>query len=467
MTRNEAIEHAAAKSIVFSGDDLFVGIEGCPQLAYLPNASNFKDPSFSSFQTDFFSKTDFGDYAVTSFADVDGDGTQDVIVSNNTRTDGFLLDYSQSINVFSGTDRQLITESFLQSNTVDVGEQSYPALFDWDNDGDLDLFIGNKGTPVNGVYTGAVRYYENTGTFRRPRFTLRDRDFLSLSAFEWIKISPTFIDVNEDGRTDLLIAAGKSNQLIADMFLLLRNEDGTFADPVEWPFRFGRNDLPHIRDLNADGRLDVILGRNFGRLNVFLNTGTNLAPNFEEQSENFLDVNSDGQRLNPTLAFVNLDDDPAQEIIKSDSRGLLEIYQDAFADPVVENLFNATTEENSRFDLGINNPMAFGDLYGSGEVYGIIGDIRGGIRIIKLRSGDPIETLREFVAFPNPMVDTRLLKIYTEQSQTLTMYDATGRLITSKLQLAPNEDTEFDITGLTPGVYFLKGPNNTFRLVIQ
>ena len=248
-SRPEAIEHAAAKSIVLDGDDLFIGIEGCPQMTFLPNAKDFNNPDFSSFQTDFFPKTDFGAYTITSFADYYGDGTDDFIVSNNTRTDGFFLDFSRSINVFSGADKRLLTESFLQQNTIDVGEQSYPALFDWDGDGDLDLFIGNKGQLDGDTYRATLHYYENTGNFRRPNFTQRNSDFLSLSTQEWIRISPNFIDVNEDGRTDLLIGAGKSNQLIADTFILLRNEDGSFATPANWSFRYGRNDLPHFRDL--------------------------------------------------------------------------------------------------------------------------------------------------------------------------------------------------------------------------
>ena len=466
-SRFEKIQHAAAKSIVFNGNDLFIGIEGCPQMAFLPNAKDFNSPDFSSFQTDFFSKTDFGEYTINSFADYDGDGVDDFIVSNNTRTDGFFLDYSQSINVFSGADKTLLTESFMQQNSIDVGEQSYPALFDWDDDGDLDLFIGNKGQLDGETYRATLHYYENTGNFRRPNFTLRDRDFLSLSEREWIRISPTFIDVNEDGRTDLFIGAGKSNQLIADMFLLLRNEDGTFAEPIDWSFRYSRNDLPHIRDLNNDGRLDVILGRNFGRLNVFINNGTNTAPDFEEQSENFLGIDSDGERINPTLAFINLDDDPQEEIIKSDARGVLEVYQDITSDPIVENFLNQEADETGRFDLGFNNPLAFGDLYGTGEIFGMIGDIRGGIKAIRLQSADIPEVLTEFIAFPNPLVDNRTITFYTERSQTLTMHDASGRLISTNLRLIPNEDTTFDLSGLRPGVYFLRGPNNTFRLILQ
>ena len=460
-------EHAASKSITFFRDDLFIGIEGCPQVAFLPNSENFSKADFNSFTTDFFPKNDFGEYTITSFGDVDNDGTDDFIVANNTRTDGYFLDYSRSINVFSGTDKALITDQFLQSNTIDVGEQSYPALHDWDGDGDLDLFIGNKGKIIDEQYTGTISYYENTGNFRSPEFTLRDRDFLNLSDQELIKLNPTFIDVNGDGLTDLLLSAGKTDLLQADMFLMLRNEDLSFSDPVNWGFRFSRNDLPMIRDVNADGRLDIILGRNFGRLNLFLNFGTNLTPDFVEQEDFFLGIDSDGQRLNPTLAFANVDDDSAIEILKSDSRGFIEVYQPESSDPTSENYLNPLTDEPVRFDLGVNNPMAFGDLYGNNVLYGFIGDIRGGIKVIRLESTTPNEILNEIIAFPNPLVDSRELKLYSDKSQPVSVFDASGRQVIDSFSIVAGEDFTLDVSKLTPGMYFFRGINNAFRVVIQ
>lgn len=463
----QRIEHAASKAITFFGDDLLIGIEGCPQVAYLPNSADFEKANFESFDTEFFPKTDFGEYTITSFGDVDEDGTPDFIVSNNLRTDGFFLDYSQSVNVFSGKDKTLITDQFLQKNSIDVGEQSYPTLHDWDADGDLDLFIGNKGKPLNGKYVGTIRYYENTGNFRNPEFTLTDTDFLNLSNLELVKLNPTFIDVNADGLTDLILSAGKIDLLQSDMFLFLRNSDLSFSDPINWSFRFSRNDLPMVRDVNADGRLDILLGRNFGRVNLYLNFGTNLFPDFTLQSELFLDIDSDGQRLNPTLAFVNVDEDSALEILKSDSRGVIEVYQSESSIPTTENYFNNFTNELSRFDLGINNPMAFGDLYGNNVLYGFIGDIRGGLKVIRLKSTAQTEVLEEIAAYPNPLVDSRELTFYTDKSQQVHVFDASGRQVMNSFELEAGEEQVLDVSLFPAGLYLFRGVNNTFKVVIQ
>ncbi len=466
--RTELTEHAAAKSLTFSGNNLLVGIEGCPQLAVITNESNFTSPSFNEFRTDLFPKTDFGEYVATSTADVNNDGVDDFIVSNNLRTDLYALDYGRSINVFSGTDNSLISDQFLQTGTIDLGEQSYPTLYDWDNDGDLDLFVGNKGELHDGVYFGTLYYYENTGTFRNPEFTLRDDDFMNLSRFEYAKLNPTFLDVNNDDQIDLVLSAGNRNRLSANIFVMLGDTEQNFGEPTAWPLRFSRNDLPVIKDLNNDGRLDVLLGRNFGRIEVHLNFGTNQDPSFERQDENFLGIDQDGNRLNPTLSFFNLDDDPEEEILKTDASGALEIYQgmNDIQDPVSLNFFNSNTEDVQRFDFGINNPMSFGDLYGDGEVYGFIGDLRGGIKVIRLINNERANVNNEVLAFPNPLNENRTFRLFSDVSQSVNIYDASGKLIIANISLNAGEELEIDANLIPAGLYLIKGINNTFRLIV-
>ncbi|MGB3464244.1 MAG: FG-GAP-like repeat-containing protein [Cyclobacteriaceae bacterium] len=465
--RSEAIEHAASKSITFYNDDLLIGIEGCPELAYLPNQGDFEDEKFDSFATDFFSKTNFGDYAVTTYGDVNEDGTRDFIVSSNLRSDSFIQDFSRSINVFSGKDNSLITENFLQDQAIDVGEQSYPTLHDWDNDGDLDLFVGNKGRLIGDDYYATISYYENTGNFRNPEFTLRTEDFSGLSQFDFIRINPSFHDINQDGLADLVFSAGKKDLNRGDVYIAFQNADQTLQQPQSWDFRYSRFDLPVIRDINADGRLDILLCQNFGRISTFLNFGTNLEPDFNEQENLFLDIDSDGRRINPSLAFANVDDDNDIEILKSDSRGILEIYQPESTDPTSENFYNNLTGQVSRFDLGYNNPMVFGDLYGSNELYGIIGDIRGGLKVIRLRSTEQQELFTDIIAYPNPVIDRTEILLYTEQTQEVTIFDSAGRKVMHSFTLAANEEQLLDVAALNSGVYFLRGVNNTFRLVIR
>ncbi len=57
---------------------------------------------------------------------------------------------------------------------IDVGDYSVPALFDTDNDGDEDLFVGYYS---NENFRGSIYYFENTGTATEPSYSLINNDF--------------------------------------------------------------------------------------------------------------------------------------------------------------------------------------------------------------------------------------------------------------------------------------------------
>ncbi len=461
-------EHAASKSITIYQDDVYVGIDGCTELAFLPNAGEFASPDFSSFRIDNFSVTEFTSYPIIFFADYDNDGIDDAIIGNNLRNDGYFLDYNQSVRFFKGPGFNLETDAFLQSTMIDVGEQSYPALYDWDNDGDLDLFIGNKGELHDGTYYGTISYYQNTGTFRAPSFELITKDFAELSQFEWIKLIPKFGDFNEDGNTDLLVSAGKSDRLFSHIQYLQGNATGDFASPIEWDFDFSRNDTPTLIDWNSDGVIDLFMGKSFGNIEYYQNNGTNETPDLELTNNQFLGTIPDGVNLFPTIAFYNLDDDSELEIIKSDARGYIEIFQgeeDETGDSL--NRFNPDTDELSFFRLGTTNPMVFGDLYGTGETYGIIGNLNGGVHALKLVQDTRPED-ESIIAYPNPVqASAGVLKIYSPTTEVVFISDMSGKIILDKTEIQAGQELDINTYSLEPGLYVVKGRNSQFKFYVR
>ena len=81
---------------------------------------------------------------------------------------------------------------------IEVDYNSAPTFADLDNDGDLDLVVGE--------WYGALHYYENTGTRSQPNFTERTGAANPLDGIDVDYASaPVFADLDRDGDLDLIL----------------------------------------------------------------------------------------------------------------------------------------------------------------------------------------------------------------------------------------------------------------------
>jgi len=130
--------------------------------------------------------------------DIDGDSDVDVILGSLNGQ----LDYLENIGSKSNavfTRRTGIQNPF---NVIDVGVLSSPQFYDYDFDGDLDLFIGESG--------GTILFFENVGSKTNPTFTQRHgatnptgnvMTYVGVNA--GIRTNAAFGDMNGDGQIDM------------------------------------------------------------------------------------------------------------------------------------------------------------------------------------------------------------------------------------------------------------------------
>ena len=78
---------------------------------------------------------------------------------------------------------------------IDVGRRSLPVLRDHDGDGDLDLLVGSEGE--------GLRFYRNVGSPTAPDFV--DEGPMALPDVEFA--APAFVDLDGDGDDDLLMGS--------------------------------------------------------------------------------------------------------------------------------------------------------------------------------------------------------------------------------------------------------------------
>ena len=136
-------------------------------ISYYKNTGSQNNPKFELVERDMsnISQLGIGNNLIPAFGDLDGDIDLDMIVG---ATDGKLY-YFQNTGGFNNPVYSLTTSNY---QGIDVGGSSAPHLFDLDEDGDLDLFIGNE--------QGTLHYYENDGN-QPPNFTLVNSNFGGVS----------------------------------------------------------------------------------------------------------------------------------------------------------------------------------------------------------------------------------------------------------------------------------------------
>lgn len=186
------------KDILISSNNSNIGNN--QNLLFYKNIGLNKDTF--SFQTNNFlinEMLDFGTNAFPIWVDENQDGLTDILVGNNgINVDGIItaqLALLRNTGTASNPSFDLIDEDYLNFSE---NEESYvyPAIGDIDNDGDDDLLLGLK--------DGKILYMNNiAGAGLQYDFVLANAQLEGIDVGSYA--SPTLFDVNQDGNLDLVV----------------------------------------------------------------------------------------------------------------------------------------------------------------------------------------------------------------------------------------------------------------------
>ncbi len=260
--------------------DLFLG-KGDGSIAFFENQGTAVQPDFVLVEPSW-KGIDPGDWVAPAFGDIDADGDLDLILGRKVG----VLAFYENLGTAEAEAITFVTLGMddcdgndIDTDGADFFGVSTPNLIDIDDDGDLDLLIGEGGIFPGGV----INVYENQGSPQAPCFRsvgeLTDSSGDVIELGETQDSAPAMGDCDGDGDLDLVI--GRNDGLLC----AYENTAGPAALALEevtcsyLGIDVSFLSRPALADVDADGDLDLFVGAEDGTLIFFENGGTeNVCP---------------------------------------------------------------------------------------------------------------------------------------------------------------------------------------------
>jgi FG-GAP-like repeat/Secretion system C-terminal sorting domain len=477
---NGRVQHAGGKFLLAldvnadNQKDLIFSESECDKLYLLINEGTSENAVFTQATVFPNNLKGNGVYPVAFYEDLDFDNIKDLIVSPGVfeRSDD-VTDFSTSLqhykNIQSNNSPSFTAPSdFLQNKMIDVGENACPAFFDYDGDGDDDLFIGSLGKQQGGLFRATLSLYENTGNQQQPAFKLTTSDFANLSTYAIYNLKPQFADINQDGTIDLLLTAtNQSGQTLLHYMLnastiSLSLQSGLITTNLSVFF----NENIHIYDINKDGSPDALVGKANGAIEYWKNTGSATTPTWQRENTAFLAIGQSFLRQNPSILISDLNKDTKQDLVIGLQDGTLQILSDFttalnFEKAEKELTFNPISRQFEVRNFG--GPVWTTAFSSSEQNYLVVGNHLGGLQILKAKTLE-----NNFSVFPNPANKQQAVFIESTIAGIVHIYSTQGQFISSVATQKGTNELSFGM--LSAGVYLLRfsgsGSTITRRLII-
>jgi hypothetical protein len=409
-----------------TGDQGGDGFQGIAELYTNDGSGNFTIVSGSPFPG--------VESASAAFADLDGDGDQDLILTGS-------IDGGRIANMYtndgSGNFTLVADTPFLDVSVGDV------VISDLDGDTDLDVIISGYNTAA-AARISVVYKNDGLGTFTiftaSPAFAPANEGDVDVA------------DVDGDGDVDLIVTGDDGPGELTKLFI--NDGTGVFSEDTTASALFTdlRDSDVDFADIDGDGDQDLLISGRFGsgdrEASLYTNNGAGVFSLVTGTP--FFGGNAG------TVDFFDADNDGDQDVLIS---GYENTEGNRFTRLYSNNGSGVFTEKTSETITGINNAdIAIGDVDGNGtKDIIIVGYSTTRIAEMYTNSGailnvEKAVTSENLNIYPNPTNGLLNMNSRNNNVKKAQLFDITGRMVKD---INVNSST-IDITSFPSGIYMLK-----------
>ena len=410
---------------------------------------------------------------VPFFTDIDNDGMDDLLVSpfdpNPMACEGrnsIWLYLNKGTNQYP--DFQLYTKSFLQNQMLDVGSGAFPVFTDVDDDGLMDLVVGNVGDLDSTYYiygslqthrSSQLHFYKNVGTMQNPVFQIFDNDFGGLKALKQTGLVPAFGDLDGDGKQEMLVGTAEGKMMLFD-------DDFTLLDADF--LHFGESwSAPCLFDADDNGVLDLVVGNAHGKLSYYQGFMQGNTIGFQHLTDFWGQVDVCDHSVSyfgysvPTLFSI----DGEVLLAVGSEQGKVFLFKgithnrDGIFTDISDRWGDYVCDFENRF--GLRSASTLADLNDDGTFEMLVGNFCGGLEILNgnIAVNQGVEDISEcdFQIFPNP-------------SKGHVTIEGTGRLSVTNLMgqtLFAREIHDIQSLSLPKGLWFVRLNHEVKKEVVE